>query len=116
MACCQLTRPMNAVLPMTAFFIFLCICITIITLNHSFRLIDQSEYLVQNEISNNSTNIRIHMISYGDHKWRSGKNRIYKQALNTDWFDTIEVLGPHNLTTDFKQTFRDILNFSRGGG
>eukprot|EP00483_Globobulimina_turgida_P013721 UN13747 len=78
-------------------------------------------YIINNVYSdqqqqNATHNYGIHIISYGDSKWKKAKQRIFEEASNTNWFDTIEVYGPHNLTSDFKQEFGDIINLRIGGG
>lgn len=58
----------------------------------------------------------IHFITYGDHKFTKSKKRIYSEALNCGWFDTITVYGPQDLDPDFKEQFKDILKLERGAG
>jgi len=58
----------------------------------------------------------IHLITYGNHKFENSKERLYNEALNTNWFDTITVYGPQDLDDIFKNNFKEILNKSRIGG
>jgi hypothetical protein len=58
----------------------------------------------------------IHFITYGDDNFTNSKKRIYSEALNCGWFDTITIYGPQDLDSDFKEQFKDILKFERGGG
>jgi len=58
----------------------------------------------------------IHLITYGDQKYNNTKIRLYKEATNTGWFDTITLYGKEDIDIDFKKTFSNILNNRRGGG
>jgi hypothetical protein len=58
----------------------------------------------------------IHLISYGDNLYKNSKKRIYLEANNTGWFDTITVYGPEDIDDAFKERFHTILNKKRGGG
>jgi hypothetical protein len=58
----------------------------------------------------------IHFITYGDSIYEETKQRLYNQASNLEWFDTITSYGPEDLDTDFKDKFKDILKLPRGGG
>ena len=58
----------------------------------------------------------IHLISYGDNNYFRAKKRIYKEAKNTDWFNTITLYGPEILSNNFKNKFKNILNKKRGAG
>lgn len=59
---------------------------------------------------------KIHFISYGDEKFKIAKKRIYNEAINTNWFDSIKCYGKEDLTSDFVKEFEKILSFNRGGG
>ena len=59
---------------------------------------------------------KIHLISYGDEKYINAKQRIYNEALNTDWFYSIRCYGKEDLSMDFKNEFKNILSMKRGGG
>lgn len=39
----------------------------------------------------------IHLITYGDDKFKRSKERLKKEAENTGWFDTITVYEPKDL-------------------
>jgi hypothetical protein len=58
----------------------------------------------------------IHLITYGDNKYKESKKRIYNQAKNLGWFDTITLYSPEDLDEEFKDKFKDILELPRGGG
>jgi hypothetical protein len=58
----------------------------------------------------------IHLITYGDNKYKESKKRIYNQAKSLGWFDTITLYSPEDLDEDFKEKFKDILELPRGGG
>jgi hypothetical protein len=58
----------------------------------------------------------IHLISYGDNNYIKAKKRIYEEAKNTGWFNTITLYGPENLSNNFKNKFKNILNKKRGAG
>ena len=59
---------------------------------------------------------KIHFISYGDEKYKFAKRRIYNQASNSGWFDSIKCYGKEDLTSDFVKEFKNILSIKRGGG
>jgi len=59
---------------------------------------------------------KIHFISYGDEKYKVAKERIYNEAINTNWFDSINCYGKEYLTSDFVKEFKNILSMNRGGG
>jgi len=58
----------------------------------------------------------IHFITYGDSMYEETKQRLYNQASNLEWFDTVTSYGPENLDDEFKDKFKDILKLPRGGG
>ena len=45
----------------------------------------------------------IHLITYGDNKYHKAKQRLYQEALDTGWFDTITLYGPGDLDKDYKK-------------
>lgn len=59
---------------------------------------------------------KIHLILYADEKFKNAKNRIYSEALNTNWFFSIKCYGPEDLSISFKNEFKSILSLERGGG
>lgn len=59
---------------------------------------------------------KIHFISYGDQIYRAAKDRIYNEAINTNWFDSIKCYGKEDLTSDFVKEFENILSMNRGCG
>ena len=58
----------------------------------------------------------IHLITYGDSVYNETKQRLYNQASNLGWFDTITSYSPEDLDEEFKKKFKDILSHPRGGG
>ena len=59
---------------------------------------------------------KIHLITYADLNFKNGKERLYKQANNTNWFDTITAYGPEDLDKEFKIKFKDVLKQPRIAG
>lgn len=59
---------------------------------------------------------KIHFISYGDKKYNKAKKRIKEEAIKCNWFDNIKIYEPDDLTMEFKENFKEILNEKRGGG
>ena len=41
---------------------------------------------------------KIHLITYGNDKFKNAKQRIHNEAINSGWFDTINIYGPENLS------------------
>jgi hypothetical protein len=58
----------------------------------------------------------IHLITYGNNIFERAKKRLYKEAKESKWFDTITLYGPKDLDNEFKKRFKNILNKRRGGG
>lgn len=58
----------------------------------------------------------IHLITYSNHKFEGSKYRLYKEANNVGWFDTITAYGVEDLDNNFKNHFKNILEQPRGGG
>jgi hypothetical protein len=58
----------------------------------------------------------IHLITFGDSKYANTKRRLYSEAVNCGWFDTIASYGTEDLDEDFKERFKNILEQHRGGG
>ncbi len=63
-----------------------------------------------------ATKQNIHFISYGDNNFINSKIRIFKEASESGWFDSITICGPEDLDKQFVEQFRNILIRSRGGG
>lgn len=59
---------------------------------------------------------KVHMITYGNEKFVKSKRRIFNEAINTGWFDTITLYGPEDLDEEFKLKFQNILKQPRIGG
>lgn len=58
----------------------------------------------------------IHLITYGNDKFEGAKHRLYKQAIKSNWFDTVTVYSPSHLDKDFISKFSNILKKKRGAG
>lgn len=58
----------------------------------------------------------IHLISYGDKKYENAKKRLYHEANSVGWFDTVTIYGPEDLSKEFQNKFKNVLNKPRGGG
>ena len=58
----------------------------------------------------------IHLISYGNHIYNNSKKRLYQEALDTKWFDTIKIYSPQDLSIDFKEKYKNVLKHKRGVG
>tara|TARA_B110000858_G_C17709929_1_gene430039 strand:+ start:225 stop:977 length:753 start_codon:yes stop_codon:yes gene_type:complete len=61
-------------------------------------------------------NEKLHLISYGDENYMQAKNRIYNEALNTNWFYSIKCYGIEDLSIGFRNAFKELLSLRRGGG
>jgi len=59
---------------------------------------------------------KLHLISYGDKKFKNAKHRIYNEAFNTNWFYSIKCHGLEDLSISFRNEFKSILSMKRGGG
>lgn len=58
----------------------------------------------------------IHIISYGDQKYNKSKQRLFNEALDTNWFYSININSETDLNQSFCKEFNDILIQRRGGG
>lgn len=58
----------------------------------------------------------IHFITYGDEKYKSSKKRLAKEANKFGSFKTINVYEKEDLTAEFKNKYKNILDMKRGGG
>lgn len=59
---------------------------------------------------------KIHFITYGNNVFKNSKKRIRQEANNCNWFDSITLYGPEDLSQEFRTQFKDILKQQRGGG
>ena len=57
-----------------------------------------------------------HFITYGNKRFRLSKMRLSRQAKNSDFFDSIKIYGPEDISKTFKKKFGHILKQWRGGG
>ena len=60
--------------------------------------------------------VKTYFFSYGDNKFTKSKERILKEANESNFFDYCSVYGPKNIEEEFKIKFGDILKQRRGGG
>jgi hypothetical protein len=59
---------------------------------------------------------KIHLISYGDEKYKKTKEILSNEAHSTKWFSSINLYGQNDLTESFTKEFSDVLKHGRGGG
>ena len=62
------------------------------------------------------TKDKIHFITYGDEKFTNSKKRIFNEALNTNWFETITIYEPKDIDDEHKKEFEDVYKYSHGDG
>ncbi|WP_282134442.1 hypothetical protein [Seonamhaeicola maritimus] len=62
------------------------------------------------------TNHKLHLISYGDKKYRKTKERLFNEAIRSNWFYSINIFGEKDLSAAFRNEFQDLLNLEKGGG
>ena len=56
---------------------------------------------------------KIHFVSYGDNKFKIARQRIYNEALNTNWFHSIKCYDKEDLSTSFKKIQKYFINEKR---
>jgi hypothetical protein len=59
---------------------------------------------------------KIHFITYANAAFENPMNRIISEARNTSWFTTSTPYRPHNLSSEFRNKYNDILLRPRGAG
>ena len=59
---------------------------------------------------------KIHLIIYGNNVFNNSKKRIYKEAINSKFFNTVTIYSPDDLSKEFVDNFSDILNLPRIAG
>lgn len=59
---------------------------------------------------------KIHMITYGNSVYSRAKKRIKEEAIHTEWFKSIKVCGPEDLTPEFANEFKKVLKLKRIAG
>jgi hypothetical protein len=59
---------------------------------------------------------KIHLIVYGNDRFKNSKKRLYNEAIATGWFDTITIYDQTCLDNNFKKKFKNILNQPRIAG
>jgi hypothetical protein len=60
--------------------------------------------------------MKIHFITYGNKMYEKSKERIRRQAEETGWFDSIKCYGVEDLSKEFSEKYRQVLEEPRGGG
>lgn len=68
------------------------------------------------KVTPNSKSYTINFITYGDLKYENALNRIKNEAIHTNWFNTVTIYRPQNLSIEFKNKFKNVLSQPRGGG
>ena len=59
---------------------------------------------------------KLHLIAYGDDKYKKAKERIFMEANNSKWFYTTNIYCKEDLSINFCKEFKNVLNMYRGGG
>ena len=59
---------------------------------------------------------KVHFVSYGDPKYEKTLFRLWLQAHDTHWFDSVTAFRRNMLSYPFQQEFHHILSLPRGGG
>jgi len=69
-------------------------------------------------IENIQTNYykKIHLIIYGNNVFNNSKERIYKEAINSKFFNSVSIYSPDDLSKEFVNNFSEILSLPRIGG
>jgi hypothetical protein len=57
-----------------------------------------------------------HFITYGDQNYEKSKERIVGEAEQSGFFDTIKAFGPEDLSDEFREQFKSVLEQPRGAG
>ena len=98
----------------TIIILFILLFVTLIIKNKN---ISRSENLaLSSHPKNKFMNEKLHFITYGDEKFEKTKKRIYKEAVNSKWFYSINCYGREDLTPSFSKEFENVLSMKRGGG
>jgi len=58
----------------------------------------------------------IYFISYGDDKYRLSKQRLKQEAINSGFFDVVNVYGRQDISEEFLKKTRPYIDMPRGGG
>lgn len=59
---------------------------------------------------------KVHLITYGNSHFKQSKQRLVREAKQTQWFETVAALGPESLHPSFRSRYARTLNHTRGGG
>ena len=59
---------------------------------------------------------KIYFITYGDEKFKISKKHLIGLANYSGLFEECISFGPRDLSREFVKTYKNILNFERGGG
>lgn len=60
--------------------------------------------------------MKIHLISYGDDNYTAQRENFKNSAVDSEFFDEIDVFGTKDLGNQFSTQFKDVLQLVRGGG
>tara|TARA_Y100000389_G_scaffold191795_1_gene218515 strand:- start:2061 stop:2861 length:801 start_codon:yes stop_codon:yes gene_type:complete len=60
--------------------------------------------------------MKLYFLTYGDSRFKYSKTHLCHLAKISGFYDGIINLSPLDLSADFKNDFKEILNYSRGGG
>lgn len=58
----------------------------------------------------------IHLISFGCNKYKNSIKRLYNEANDSKWFNSITIYTPEDIDIQFKNKHKDIFNYERGYG
>lgn len=58
----------------------------------------------------------IHLISFGCNKYKNSIKRLYNEANDSKWFNSITIYTPQDIDIQFKNKHKDIFNYERGYG
>ena len=58
----------------------------------------------------------IHLISFGCDKYKNSIKRLYNEANDSKWFNSITIYTPENIDFQFKNKHKNIFNYEKGYG
>ena len=89
----------------------------------NFRTIRESKYYEHikicgnnEKISNIFPNKKIFFLTYADDNYKNSRERIYTEAINSNFFTHCFKYKPQDLDDGFKLKFNDILKMQKGAG
>jgi len=81
------------------------------TANH-----DESSGDSYKEKTNTMTGPTIHFRTYGNDVFTNSRERIVREANSTGWFTSAKYWTPEDLSVEFREKYKEILELERGGG